>query len=216
MSEKWRGSKWEHASSEHRLLLLAGVSSKQFDELPELPDFIPFKVRPKKDGKPITLTAERQSEVYQILREDPEGSLLDAQLIVIGSRDVDDTAMHMAIDLVRSFIVINDRYPVKIVNLGSVPDRKEKNENGELIGKRWWAEVDAAAVVILHNVAATIASDERIELLRDLLTRCSAATCIVVVAGANPVSFAFETLLLRPSVALYVESSSDKDRKQSR
>lgn len=208
--QRWRGPRWERATREERLLLLEGIPSRYWKAMEKLPRFLPFEwIKP--DGKAIKLTGARQRAAYLSMLKDTDLAV-EAGLVIIGARDTDNQALHAAIDLARPFFGLREgsRLTAKMVDLGSVPDLDDTDNEGDNIGRPWWRAAEEACIRIYHNILPEGDMD-RLELLRDMVVAASETTHIIVVAGQNPATFAVEHLRMDPDVLFYTDGRASKE-----
>lgn len=209
---RYRGPRWQRATSEQRLLLLEGIGSRYWSPLTTDPRFVTFKYEDSK-GKEHTLDRKRQLAAFKTLCKDPE-ALLEERLIAVGALDIDEQSMHVAVDIARPYIAQPDsRLHAKVVDLGAVPEKNEHDTEGKNIGAPWWRAFESAAVVLHHNITPRC-DDDRWTLLRDLIERSTEATHIIVCAGLEPSDFMVDRLYMRPDVMLLTDGQSV--RRQSR
>jgi hypothetical protein len=197
---KWRGWRFKNASESEKRLGLLGVPSDMWKPLTSLR----FDTFQSKMGKrKVTIEKESQHSWYEKLLSYEE--LQKGWLIGVGSENDDRKALHSGIDLVRSTLeessIIN---AVKIVDCALIPPRNSAFTEVETESKRWWNDLDSAKIIIIHNILAEFATDERVQGVRDILKRCEEATRIVIVAGSNPVDFMVPKLCMTPDVALFI------------
>ena len=167
----------------------------------EAPRFVGLEI----DGRSgvVRIPAARQRQVFQDWQDCPE-DLLTAGVIVIGSIETDEQAFHIAIDLVRPFLLAETGNRARVIDMGNIPDMNDTDTEGENIGRPWWRDTEEAAILVYHNIRGECA-DDRVELLRDFLTDYSEAAHVVVLAGADPIDFCMTRLHLRPDAILHTD-----------
>jgi len=208
MSLTYRGPQWKRASIDERLLLLAGIPSQYWKPLVKLPPFLGITI-PAGDHK-IRITPERQLDVYTRLLERAD-TLLSSGVVAIGSSETDDVALHLGVNLIRHYLTLPAK-PAKVIDLGRVPSLDETDHSGNNIGRDWWRIADAAPIVLLYNIIPLCACDSRVVLLRDLLSRFSEATRIVIIAGTDPFDFMVDRVHYRPDVILHTRGGFSAKR----
>lgn len=202
----WRGWRFKKLSPEKKLLILAGVPER-FHEKGGPPDFRTISFEGI-SGNITRIESKVQSKWNRDLLNPSE--LIKGWMIIIGSIKEDTQSLHVAFNWIRDLIVDDSLPDAKIIDLGDVPDRNEKDLNGSRIGYKWWSEAASSQVLMMHNIIGDECSSDRVQITRDIIRRFPNTTRILVVSGANPVKFAQDVLYIRPDVCFYTDGQVQK------
>ena len=206
----YRGPRWSTASSEQKVLLLSGVSSRYWIPNSNPPRFKGVSI-PITKGRDLSITEQKQRHAYSEL-QNYQDTLISAGLIAIGSNNGDHNAMHAAVDLIRDLLLSDtpNSPTVHIIDHGHIPSLGDTDSHGRNIGVPWWNKAEEAAVMLHHNILED-ADISRVQKLRDILVRFSEATHIVVVCGAAYDFMAYRVGML-PDVLFHVDGIERSSR----
>ena len=204
--QKWRGWRYDKATPEQKILTLAGVPYRFWEES-KPPRFRPIHFEDR-TGKRRTISARSQTVWAKDLKN--EAKIIEGFLIVIGSLDEDTQALGLAFDMVRGFIKARGSVQAKVVDLADVPKRGDTDLNGGQSGKMWWGDMYKSQVIMMHNILGKDCTRDRVQSCRDLIRAFHYTTRILVVAGENPITFCQEVLCVKPDVVMYTDGQTSK------
>lgn len=146
---------------------------------------------------PVIITEEKQKEIFKQFTEgnNPE-PLQHPYLILIGSVPTDELAVSAGFDIIKHAIGLAvkevHRFKITSIDLGnfSIKDHPED---------------DTPNIIMIYNISSK-ATQDRIQLARDVIYEFNNSFKILSLGGSDPVDFYQDHLMIKPDVCLYFKN----------
>lgn len=157
----------------------------------------PIRVIDKdKAKKPLIITVQEQTEFLEGLYKNTKSASKSGFIVGIASQPTDDLAFAFATLMARKLLEKHD-IRVRLIDASTKLIDEVRGEDGGERGFDW-------KVCVIHNILYD-ATQERIQQVRDLITKQHGVLRLVVIAGGDPITFFRDKLRHDLDGAIYLQ-----------